>query len=244
MVAAAFGRLLRDRRRHAVRPHGRAARRDRTVHQPGLLVLPARRQAHRRTREGSLAHRDQPADRLLGLSRLEGHAGDSRSPRASAPIRTCAATARSTRRRSWSTASAQCSAATSRRSKARSTRPRARPRRAVGAGHDVARPASRSTSRSAAARCGVDQGEVWLCPVTKAVPVTIGRGENRGHKITYHNVVRRWLKLGDWNGRAGSWTVPLENITARRRRCRGGLCAGRQPRQAGRDARRGLTSLH
>jgi hypothetical protein len=32
------------------------------------------------------------------------------------------------------------------------------------------------------------------------VPVAIGRGENRGRTITYHNVVRRWLKLGDWTG--------------------------------------------
>src|SRR5262249_5399120 len=35
--------------------------------------------------------------------------------------------------------------------------------------------------------------EVWLCPLAKAVPVNIGRGENRGRTITYHNVVRNWL---------------------------------------------------
>ncbi len=52
-------------------------------------------------------------------------------------------------------------------------------------------------------------GEVWLCPVTKAIAVEIGRGENRGHTITYHNVVRGWLKLGEWTGAASSWTVPL-----------------------------------
>src|ERR1700734_402606 len=40
-------------------------------------------------------------------------------------------------------------------------------------------------------------GEVWLCPLAKAVAVAVGRGENRGRTITYHNVVRRWLKLGD-----------------------------------------------
>ena len=32
-------------------------------------------------------------------------------------------------------------------------------------------------------------------------------------KITYHNVVRNLLKVGDWTGIAGSWTVPLENIS-------------------------------
>jgi hypothetical protein len=26
-------------------------------------------------------------------------------------------------------------------------------------------------------------------------------------------VVRNVLKVGDWNGTAGSWTVPLENIS-------------------------------
>ena len=55
-------------------------------------------------------------------------------------------------------------------------------------------------------------GEVWICAVSKAVPITIGRGENRGHEIVYHNVVRNWLKVADWNGTAGNWTVPLENV--------------------------------
>jgi hypothetical protein len=56
-------------------------------------------------------------------------------------------------------------------------------------------------------------GEVWICSISKAVPISIGRGENRGREITYHNVVRNLLKVGDWNGSAGSWTVPLENIS-------------------------------
>lgn len=57
-------------------------------------------------------------------------------------------------------------------------------------------------------------GEVWLCPLTKAVPVVIGRGENRGHTITYHNVVRKWLKLGNLSGEQSSWSVPLAQIKA------------------------------
>jgi hypothetical protein len=57
-------------------------------------------------------------------------------------------------------------------------------------------------------------GEVWLCPLTKSVPVQIGRGENRGRTITYHNVVRRWLKLGDWTGADSTWSVPVANIEA------------------------------
>src|SRR5579863_1110497 len=55
-------------------------------------------------------------------------------------------------------------------------------------------------------------GEVWLCPLAKAIAVAIGRGENRGRTITYHNVVRGWLKLGDWTGVASTWNVPVSEL--------------------------------
>lgn len=55
-------------------------------------------------------------------------------------------------------------------------------------------------------------GEVWICSIAKAVPISISRGENRGQEITYHNVVRNLLKVGDWNGTQASWSVPLENL--------------------------------
>jgi hypothetical protein len=58
-----------------------------------------------------------------------------------------------------------------------------------------------------------NHGEVWICGISKAVPIAIGRGENRGHEVTYHNVVRNLLKVGDWDGSAGNWSVPLENIS-------------------------------
>jgi hypothetical protein len=54
--------------------------------------------------------------------------------------------------------------------------------------------------------------EVWLCPITKAIPIAVGRGENRGRTITYHNVVRSWIKLGDWIGTAETWKVPLKDF--------------------------------
>jgi len=54
--------------------------------------------------------------------------------------------------------------------------------------------------------------EVWLCPLTKSVEVTIGRGENSGNTFTYHNVVRRWVKLGTWNGKSDSWTIPISDL--------------------------------
>ena len=58
------------------------------------------------------------------------------------------------------------------------------------------------------------QGEVWLCPITKSVPVSIARGENNGHTITYTNVVRRWIKLGDWSGKAETFNVPVKDVQA------------------------------
>jgi len=56
------------------------------------------------------------------------------------------------------------------------------------------------------------KGEVWLCPISKKVSVTIQRGENHGRTLTYTNVVRRWVKLGDWNGKAASFTEPVSSL--------------------------------
>jgi hypothetical protein len=55
-------------------------------------------------------------------------------------------------------------------------------------------------------------GEVWLCSVSRSVPISIGRGENTGREVTYHNVVRNLLKVGDWNGSPGTWTLPLDSV--------------------------------
>ncbi len=55
-------------------------------------------------------------------------------------------------------------------------------------------------------------GEVWLCPLARTVAVALGRGETRGRTVTYHNVVRNWVKLGDWTGAEASWTVPISQI--------------------------------
>jgi len=55
-------------------------------------------------------------------------------------------------------------------------------------------------------------GEVWLCALGSAVPVAIGRGENSGHTVIYHNVVRRWMKLGDYSGAARTFSVPLADL--------------------------------
>jgi hypothetical protein len=59
---------------------------------------------------------------------------------------------------------------------------------------------------------GQAQAEVWLCPITKSIPVAVGRGENSGHSLTYTNVVRRWIKLGDWAGKAETFNVSLKDL--------------------------------
>jgi len=68
------------------------------------------------------------------------------------------------------------------------------------------------TASAPAGKTGNERGEVWLCPMTRAVAVEITRGENKGHTITYHNVVRRWIKLGEWQGAAATWTLPIADF--------------------------------
>lgn len=62
------------------------------------------------------------------------------------------------------------------------------------------------------AKDGAAKGEVWIYGVASAAPVAIGRGENTGRSITYYNVTRRFLKVGDWDGKAASWTIPADQI--------------------------------
>lgn len=57
--------------------------------------------------------------------------------------------------------------------------------------------------------------DIWLCPISRTVPVEVERGENRGKIITYHNVVRGWVRLGEWTGEAGRWTMTRADFLAR-----------------------------
>lgn len=76
----------------------------------------------------------------------------------------------------------------------------------------VARSGDKLTVTVAAAKDDKGQAEVWICPITRSVKVAIGRGENSGQTITYTNVVRRWIKLGDWSGKAQSFDVPVKDV--------------------------------
>jgi hypothetical protein len=60
---------------------------------------------------------------------------------------------------------------------------------------------------------GQTPAEVWICGLLKAATVAIGRGENTGKTITYHNVARRWVKLGSWTGKSETWSVPISDFS-------------------------------
>ena len=237
MSGAMVGALgICDRRRSARRR--RSSRRGGVVHRrrdARPVRLPTR---SRRIREGSLAHRAQPADRLLGLSRLEGHAGRFTVLRAAESlfamrgdrdVYTPQVVVNGVRHVLGSDASG--------------IEARSEQSRWPAGHHERAGEAVEDGSTinvSVAAAIPPPHAEVWICAVSKSVPITISRGENSGHQIIYHNVVRNVLKVGDWNGAADTWSVPLENHLARWRRSRWRLCAGRQPRQARPDARCGV----
>ncbi len=63
-----------------------------------------------------------------------------------------------------------------------------------------------------AAKTEQPSGEIWLCPITSKVAVAIERGENRGHTMTYYNVVRRWVRLGEWTGKAATFSMPVADM--------------------------------
>ncbi len=52
-------------------------------------------------------------------------------------------------------------------------------------------------------------GTVWLLRIAKSRSVTIGRGENHGHTLTYTNIVRDMTKLGEWTGGVTKYEAPL-----------------------------------
>ena len=76
----------------------------------------------------------------------------------------------------------------------------------------IARTGDKLTVTVPASKDEKGQAEVWLCPISKSVPVAVGRGENSGHTLTYTNVVRRWIKLGDWTGKAETFNVPVKDV--------------------------------
>ena len=53
---------------------------------------------------------------------------------------------------------------------------------------------------------------VWVMVTSPEVSVPVGRGENSGKKITYHNVVRQMVPAGMWDGKALRITLPKDGL--------------------------------
>lgn len=55
-------------------------------------------------------------------------------------------------------------------------------------------------------------GALWIAAYKRPETVQIGRGENGGRSVTYHNVVERWQVLGMWDGEPMTVELPLSDI--------------------------------
>ena len=58
----------------------------------------------------------------------------------------------------------------------------------------------------------VPEATLWLMAIAPSVTVKVERGENAGHDIAYHNVVRKLVPAGMWNGQAAKLTFPRKGI--------------------------------
>lgn len=68
--------------------------------------------------------------------------------------------------------------------------------------------------RIGAAGSGVPgSATIWLGSITPEVKVDIGRGENSGRSIVYHNVVRSLRAVGMWKGDPVSIDMPVDEIS-------------------------------
>lgn len=56
------------------------------------------------------------------------------------------------------------------------------------------------------------RGTLWLVLFDRSRTVEVGRGENSGRTLTYHNVVRKMQRLQMWKGRAISLSMPQAEL--------------------------------
>ena len=55
---------------------------------------------------------------------------------------------------------------------------------------------------------------LWLMALQRDATVKIERGEIAGKTITYHNIVRRIVPAGMWNGKAAQFVLPADTVLA------------------------------
>ncbi|PLW76273.1 DUF1223 domain-containing protein [Cohaesibacter celericrescens] len=58
----------------------------------------------------------------------------------------------------------------------------------------------------------VKDGTLFLVPFRREVSVDVERGENKGRKIVYHNVVDQMRPIGMWHGKALNIELPMHEI--------------------------------
>jgi len=78
----------------------------------------------------------------------------------------------------------------------------------------LARAGGQASVEVGAATGAIRSGEVWLLPIARKRTVAIGRGENSGSTVTYTNVVRDMVRLGDWIGAAVRYDLPAATLAA------------------------------
>lgn len=61
---------------------------------------------------------------------------------------------------------------------------------------------------------GARSGTVYVLPVVRSRDVAIARGENRSRRITYANVVRDMIPVGEWTGGEAKFEIPVRNARA------------------------------
>ena len=58
------------------------------------------------------------------------------------------------------------------------------------------------------------EGAFWLFQIAREQTVSIGRGENSGHTVTYANVVRHMRKIGNWTGEPLHFEISREDLAS------------------------------
>jgi hypothetical protein len=53
---------------------------------------------------------------------------------------------------------------------------------------------------------------IWLAIAKEVEKVTVTRGENRGHELSYHHPVRELTPIGMWHGEAMTLRLPLKDL--------------------------------
>jgi hypothetical protein len=59
---------------------------------------------------------------------------------------------------------------------------------------------------------GIRTASVWLAAFDRYESVPVGRGENGGRTLSYHNVVRTMHRVAMWRGSAMSIDIPLSML--------------------------------